>query len=888
MRNLRIIVYTAALFLLVACGIDNTMYNAKNYFKSAQERPLSANGRPTPQAVDEYTKTIQKCGIILTRNSTGKRADDALFLMARALYYKKNSAFQAKDAFESLITGYPKSKHIPDANIYLARILREINQAAQSEAVLEGFVRNPKYIKHHPRALLLLADFEISDEDYIRAQYWLQRIMNDYGKTKEAKEAFFLIGKNYYMQKDYNKSLEEFRTFIDTRGIPKEKKLEAHYYIAINMMMLQQYVDALKEIRYVVRNETRPDMLSRAKVLYGRILLANGEEEDGLEELESVTKTYSRTEHSAAAYYYWGRYLYYTNNDHDTAVTYLNKVRAEFSTSEYSTLGNQLASAITQSTSGQKPSNSNNLQQFLDYYYQRAESFLGAIALPDSALMNYQFVIAQRDSFAIQIDSLSQVISEITAQIDSLEFMLSDSLKTVVAESIEDSLATVMPDSLSILLEETDTAVDSSFAESPEIVETITEATELNVLEATSLPDSTTSVSIEEVQFADSLNTEEIIEPKPDIPDAVTQNDLTLDIDNPQSAEHAESPPETPEKALSPEELYASINTLERRLETEQKQLEELNEILRQFDTEILPFCYYSMFTIQNKISGREDETEEIHQTLIQRFPRSLYTAAANAVVAGKKPTLTDPDWEEAEIAFDAALEMYPDNPDSLISAMQDFIESEYSDLSIKANYRLGWHYSFEAPDTTLAKTYLNVVLEYDEPPEYKQLVLRFYDGQKFLKRESDYSYIQVPDSLLTADPDSLNSTEPIELDSLDMLSQTTLVDSLSIDTLKAEIDSLDIGSSPQVEDSLSVKPSEAINNILDIEEKAALEDSLTIEKDHTLPTTDSLKPDSLDVLPQVDSNPTEALENNTEQNPVSNIDPIPAPPANKEDSESK
>ncbi|MDD3282906.1 MAG: hypothetical protein PHY41_05475, partial [Candidatus Cloacimonetes bacterium] len=70
--------------------------------------------------------------------------------------------------------------------------------------------------------------------------------------------------------------------------------------------------------------------------------------------------------------------------------------------------------------------------------------------------------------------------------------------------------------------------------------------------------------------------------------------------------------------------------------------------------------------------------------------------------------------------------------------------------------------------------------------------------------------------------------------------------------------------------------------------EKAALEESLTIEKDHTLPTTDSLKPDSLDGLPQVDSNPTEALENNTEQNPVSNIDPIPAPPANKEDSESK
>jgi len=93
MKNMRIVLSLLLCIILVACGIDNTMYNAKNYFKSAQARTLNANGRPTPQAVDEYTKAIQKCGIILSRNSKGKRADDALFLMARALYYKKNSAF---------------------------------------------------------------------------------------------------------------------------------------------------------------------------------------------------------------------------------------------------------------------------------------------------------------------------------------------------------------------------------------------------------------------------------------------------------------------------------------------------------------------------------------------------------------------------------------------------------------------------------------------------------------------------------------------------------------------------------------------------------------------------------------------------------------------------
>ena len=68
-----------------SCGLNNTMYNARKYFRDAQARPLNANGRPTPQAVDEYTKAIKKCGIILS-GAKGKNTDDALYLMARALY----------------------------------------------------------------------------------------------------------------------------------------------------------------------------------------------------------------------------------------------------------------------------------------------------------------------------------------------------------------------------------------------------------------------------------------------------------------------------------------------------------------------------------------------------------------------------------------------------------------------------------------------------------------------------------------------------------------------------------------------------------------------------------------------------------------------------------
>ncbi|HOH60396.1 MAG TPA: tetratricopeptide repeat protein, partial [Candidatus Cloacimonadota bacterium] len=272
----KILGLTLVLLILAACGIDNTMYNAQQYFKTAQGRALNANGRPTPQAVDEYTKTIKKCGVILSGNKKSRRADDALYLMARALYYKGNSAFQAKDAFQSLIQGYPNSKYVPEANIYMARVLREINQVKESEALLERFVRDPKYLKYHPRALLVLADFEIKDKDYHRAQFWLERIIKDYRKTKEFREAFFLFGKNYYMQKDYARSLEQFEKFQKTRGIDKEMKLEGQYYIALNQYELGQYDLALRNARNLIRNEIRPNNLGLARVLYARVLLAQG------------------------------------------------------------------------------------------------------------------------------------------------------------------------------------------------------------------------------------------------------------------------------------------------------------------------------------------------------------------------------------------------------------------------------------------------------------------------------------------------------------------------------------------------------------------------------------------------------------------------------------
>ena len=690
------------------------MYNARNYFQTAQERALSANGRPTPQAVADYTKTIQKCGIILSENPDGKRADDALFLMARALYYKKNSAFQAKDAFESLIRGYPNSKHVPESYIYLARVLREVNQPSESEAVLERFIRDPRYVDHHARALLVLADFEIQDEDYHRAQYWLERIISSYRHTREFREAYYLFGKNYFEQGEYQRSLDELELFVKTRGVDKLKRLEAQYYIAQNHYELGDTDAALRAARYLVRNEQRPDLLARARLILGRIILADGQIEDGMEELTNVTTSYPRTEHSAAAFFYMGLQRYYHESKIDEAVAQLNRVRGDFPRSEHADDANRIASALNQIKPNPALDIIRDADSWLEYHYVRAENFLDPLALPDSAMTTFQKVIAQKDTLIFKIQDYQTRVDSLASRIDSL--------------------GTLSPDP---------------------------DSAEADVL-PTEVP--------EEPISADPESPEEELQDTPDVPADMEPEPPSEDLSiEPEPADTTEPESEAsepdPDKTTVPEPDLATLQQIHDGFLLE---IEDMQALLDRFDAEILPFAYYSIYSIMLQDSTREQEAEEIYQTLMRDYPRNMYSRAATALKEGRIPRLIDPAYEEALEDFDLALMLYPPDADSLVAKMQEFSQSDYDDLRLRANYRLGWHYSFEEADTTHAKQYLQAVLDDPEADEYATMVRRFYDGQKFLLRDSGLSDFEEDSDDAAKAPES-EDAEP-ELEALPLI----------------------------------------------------------------------------------------------------------------------
>ena len=668
------------LVILSGCMETNTLYNARKYYKSAQSRPLNANGRPTNQAVEEYTKAIKKCGIILSRPNPGKEADDALFIMACALYYKGNSAFQAKDQFEALITNFPDSPFWGEAHIYLAKVYREINQKEEATKILEEFILDPSQKKLHPRALLTLAEFEIEDKNYIKAQYWLEKLITEYPKSKEYREAFFTFGKNYFIQKDYTKSLEQFEKITRDRRIPQSLKLEARYYIALNQFYLGNYDASWKTLQKLLKDENRPDKIAQARALKARLLIARGDAEEGIAEVADITKSYPRTQSSAEANYYLGEYYFYQAGDLTQAVTAYNKVRTEYPNSEFADIAQKKASAIDFLKNKDKLDPEQKLQEVIDYYMTAAEYYLNQFALPDSAILMYQKLIDTRDIITARKDSLLNVISYQQSAIDSISVLI----ETLPAISEEDSLN-----------------LPFSQAE-PTLGDSLIAPDSLTIAENTNLSTDSDSLKIEE----------EIVNP-----------------------------------AEQRKKLEQSLAALQAELIVNQERIAALDEIINRYEREIIPLALFSQACVYQKIPDGNEKIQVLYNRMCEEYPNNKYTRALENMLAGKPIRLIDPREEEQYLLLDKAFGYADTYPDSMLVILNELVNSDYPEIKLKANFRLGWYYTFEASDTTAAKPYLAKVLEYGADSDYITVISKFFDGKQFQLNRFDQLLLSFAES---------------------------------------------------------------------------------------------------------------------------------------------
>jgi len=427
--KLKIFLFVVLILTLISgCVYYNTFYNAKNYFNQAKEKSLKDNGRPSPQAISLYNKSMKKCGIILTDYKDSKYCDDALFLLSECLYNKQNYML-SKEQFENFLKKYPDNELCPEAILYSAKSDFFLGNKQEAYTKLAEFLLNDKMKKFHPKAYLTLSEYYFHDKLYNSAEKYLQDLIDKYPNSDEYEEAFFRLGEIYNIAKDYEKSSQEFSKFLK-HGFSRNRKLDARYYIAFNNVMFGRAELAIKQIKKLLKDEYRESKISRIKLIEARANVILGHYKTAETEFENLIKDNHRKKIAANASYFLGNMYFKNLHDYEKAITAFNKVKRNYRKSEFvkdALAKSNIASQILQYNSvGNKNVDTKKL---VNQSFKLADYYLNILDLPDSSLTVYDQIINNKATMKQKIDSLKIEISAISNSEDSLLIAHRDSLE---------------------------------------------------------------------------------------------------------------------------------------------------------------------------------------------------------------------------------------------------------------------------------------------------------------------------------------------------------------------------------------------------------------------------------------------------------------------------
>ncbi len=460
--------------LLGSCAYYNTFYNAKKLFEDASSQELEASGRASRSAQQQYNDVIKKCASLLEFYPNSKYVDDAIYLMALSFYKKGGSTKQVFEQCDKLIQFFPNSEFYTDAIILKAQTHRDLTRIDKAYSLLEAEILSPKSPQDEAKVLLKIADFYTEDKEFERARFYLNKIIDEHKSSPQYKQASYYIGLNYFAEENYEETITSLQRFIKQKN-DREIRYDARYYIALANYHLGNYSTSLKQVNKLLDDEYRRDEKNKITVLQGQILLANQQEDQGIEILTSLIDGNQRGPISAQTNYILGNYYLSNTDSLGLAIKHFNDVKKADSSSEFVESAVAKSSVASQIQLFRDDNSQLEPKQLVDEQFKLAEYYLDIMNLPDSALVVYDNIIENKskflslkdslitklDSLGMALDSLSNITTTMTNDIDSLrqvslttntlaDTLLADSLKThdpagermLILESELDSLTT--------------------------------------------------------------------------------------------------------------------------------------------------------------------------------------------------------------------------------------------------------------------------------------------------------------------------------------------------------------------------------------------------------------------------------------------------------------
>ncbi len=339
-------------------GYFNSYYNAKKQFNEAlielyKNPPKSLDTNYfSPYVANQTVRTkfnivIEKASKIIQFYPRSKWVDDAIMMIGEIYYYEADHDL-ALTKFNELINNFPTSSHFWKAHLLYARTLynmEEFDEALNYTAKYSSQALEAGEESIAAELFMLAGQIYLERGDYVKAEKAYSQALDIDADEKLLAIAAFQQGRIYELQKEYNKSRIAYNNVANYE--PNEN---LRFYAELNSArMLRESGKPKNAIQRLL--DMKEQDLTKENLSYVDLEIANtysfmGKYEKALDHYEMIDTMYKRTDASAKSFYARGLLYEKTFHDFDEANFYYEKARVENPQSEITPLATKKVAAF--------------------------------------------------------------------------------------------------------------------------------------------------------------------------------------------------------------------------------------------------------------------------------------------------------------------------------------------------------------------------------------------------------------------------------------------------------------------------------------------------------------------------------------------------------------
>jgi tetratricopeptide (TPR) repeat protein len=313
-KNVLFWVLIITIVISTSCAYFNTYYNAETAYKKGRHAHELLDKKSTVDTVavlpgtitDSYDRAIAKASKLLDVYPKSKKwHDDALYLMARASFYREDYPASIR-RIKRLQREFPESPFIPESYMYLAKAyIANENLANAEETLLFALEKYPELNKKE-EITFLLARISLKRQGKSQAIALLEKTLAAVKSIERKQEIILEIARLSMETGDYKKAIAYLKS------APRNKKTVGTEY-RIDILLLEcllqnhQFGESLEFAEKMLKDRRYIQHIPEIKLKKALSLSGVGRTKDATDLLVAVTRENGIPSVTAVAWYELGR-----------------------------------------------------------------------------------------------------------------------------------------------------------------------------------------------------------------------------------------------------------------------------------------------------------------------------------------------------------------------------------------------------------------------------------------------------------------------------------------------------------------------------------------------------------------------------------------------------